>query len=210
MHRLRTAKNLNSPALNQLPRLPFRGKIDYFNFYLSLIPLAVMAALHKLSTSLLRGRAAVICFAAPTRQGTQPLIRAAVVSYAHGQLLLGKVRILSAETTAGRKSQSEESRAPEQDGTKEEEAQIEDDYYAEEPLAAKISRMIWGTIKLTFGLGILGFVGYAGYSIVTALLPGGASANAVMRRTSDILRADNDVRLSMLQPTPPTPCIRSL
>jgi hypothetical protein len=122
---------------------------------------------------------------------------ALTVTKPHGWVLISRVRVFSADAAAGQKPRpvSEAEQQPKQDGPAEESETTEEDYYAEEPLAAKISRYIWGTIKLSFGLGILGFVGYAGYSIVTALLPGGASANAIMRRTSDILRADNDVSL---------------
>ena len=124
--------------------------------------------------------------------GARPVHAAAIVTFSRGRHAFGAVRFFSAESVAGEKQQRQKATEGAAEG---EETQTEDDYYAEEPFAAKVSRIIWGTIKLSFGLGILGFVGYAGYSIVTALLPGGASANAVMRRTSDILRADNDVRL---------------
>jgi hypothetical protein len=43
-------------------------------------------------------------------------------------------------------------------------------------------------------MGIVAIVFYAGYTIVVTLLPGGSSANAVMRHASDVLRGDTDVR----------------
>ena len=66
-------------------------------------------------------------------------------------------------------------------------------YSSAEPLVARVSRMIWGTIKLVTGIAIVGGVLYAGYSIVTVLIPVGTSSNSIMRRASDVLSADPDV-----------------
>ena len=52
---------------------------------------------------------------------------------------------------------------------------------------------IWTTIKYSAGIGIVGLVFYAGYTIVVTLLPGGSSANAIMRHAGDVLRADPEV-----------------
>lgn len=146
-------------------------------------------ALRSIPHALLRGRGVLVLQVAARRL---PLARAALTPLTR-TFAVSRVRFFSVETT-GEKPRPQTQSPEEESAAVDEDAQAEQDYYAEEPLAAKISRLIWGTIKLSVGLGILGFVGYAGYSIVVALLPGGASANAVMRRTSDILRADNDVR----------------
>lgn len=66
-------------------------------------------------------------------------------------------------------------------------------YYADEPLAARISRYIWTTVKYSAGIGVVGLVFYAGYTIVVTLLPGGSSANAIMRHAGDVLRADPEI-----------------
>jgi hypothetical protein len=87
------------------------------------------------------------------------------------------------------------------DPTDEQAAEDESYYTEQEPLAAKISRNIWLGMKMSLGIGILSIVGYAGYTIVTALLPGGASANAVMRKASDILRADPEVGIQQQSTT---------
>ena len=39
----------------------------------------------------------------------------------------------------------------------------------------------------------MALVFYAGYTIVVTLLPGGSSANAVMRHASEVLKADPEV-----------------
>ena len=64
---------------------------------------------------------------------------------------------------------------------------------ADEPFVARASRLIWGTIKLGLGTAVVGGVLYAGYSIVTALLPVGTSSNNIMRKASNILENDPDV-----------------
>ena len=43
------------------------------------------------------------------------------------------------------------------------------------------------------GIGIVSVVFYAGYTIVTTLLPSGASANAIMRRATEIIRNDPEI-----------------
>ena len=53
---------------------------------------------------------------------------------------------------------------------------------------------IWTTIKYSAGIAVVGLVFYAGYTIVVTLLPGGSSANAIMRHAGDVLRADPEVR----------------
>lgn len=58
---------------------------------------------------------------------------------------------------------------------------------------ARVSRMIWGTIKVTVGMVVFGGVLYAGYSIITVLLPVGTSSNSIMRKASDALTHDPDV-----------------
>lgn len=63
----------------------------------------------------------------------------------------------------------------------------------DEPFVARASRVIWGTIKLAFGTAFFGGVLYAGYSILTVLIPVGSSSNSIMRKASDILAADPDV-----------------
>ena len=52
---------------------------------------------------------------------------------------------------------------------------------------------LWTSIKYSAGIGIVALVFYAGYTIVVTLLPGGSSANAVMRRASEVLKADPEV-----------------
>lgn len=155
-------------------------------------------ALRSASAVLLRARCSTLSH--PTAVSRTHALRLTVaVSNSRGWVVVSRVRLFSADAAAGQKPRpAPGTEQQKQEGTAEESEAAEEDYYAEEPLAARISRYIWGTIKLSFGLGILGFVGYAGYSIVTALLPGGASANAIMRRTSDILRADNDVSRAAL------------
>lgn len=53
--------------------------------------------------------------------------------------------------------------------------------------------VLWNTIKTTFGISFVALLIYAGYTIVTALLPMGASSNAIMRKASDVLTHDPDV-----------------
>ena len=53
---------------------------------------------------------------------------------------------------------------------------------------------VWTTIKYSAGIAVVGLVFYAGYTIVVTLLPGGSSANAIMRHAGDVLRADPEVR----------------
>ena len=53
--------------------------------------------------------------------------------------------------------------------------------------------VLWTTIKLSFGIGLIGIIFYAGYTIVTTLLPMGASSNAIMRKASDIVLNDPEV-----------------
>ena len=43
------------------------------------------------------------------------------------------------------------------------------------------------------GVAVVGAVLGAGYTIVSALLPGGASSNAIFRRASDIIKHDPEV-----------------
>ena len=52
---------------------------------------------------------------------------------------------------------------------------------------------LWTGVKYSAGIGIVAVIFYAGYTIVVTLLPGGSSANAIMRRASDVLRADPEV-----------------
>jgi len=52
---------------------------------------------------------------------------------------------------------------------------------------------VWNGIKGTAGLAFLGGLGYAGWTIVTTLLPVGDSPNAIMRKASDVLQHDPDV-----------------
>ena len=54
--------------------------------------------------------------------------------------------------------------------------------------------VVWTGIKVTFAGGVLWLIGYAGYTIVTTLLPSGASANAIMRTASAKLKCDPEVR----------------
>jgi hypothetical protein len=53
--------------------------------------------------------------------------------------------------------------------------------------------VLWTTIKLGVGTALFGVVMYAGYTIITTLLPMGASSNAIMRKASDIVLADPEV-----------------
>lgn len=63
---------------------------------------------------------------------------------------------------------------------------------------------MWNLIKFSLGMGIVTLVLYAGYTIVITLLPAGASANAIMRRASDILKHDPEVRAAApFHRTPP-------
>lgn len=52
---------------------------------------------------------------------------------------------------------------------------------------------MWNTIKYSVGISAFGLIMYAGYTIVTTLLPVGASSNAVMRAATDILLHNPDV-----------------
>ncbi len=58
---------------------------------------------------------------------------------------------------------------------------------------ARISRFIWGSIKVSVGMALVGALLYSGYSIVMVLLPVGSSSNRIMRKASDILEGDPDV-----------------
>lgn len=78
---------------------------------------------------------------------------------------------------------------------------VEDDIPIDEPFAAKLSRWIWNGIKYTLGTTIVAVVFYAGYTIVITLLPGGASANAIMRNATyklahepEIVQAFGDIK----------------
>jgi hypothetical protein len=62
-----------------------------------------------------------------------------------------------------------------------------------QPPSSSLPADIWTTIKYSFGIGLVGLVFYAGYTIVVTLLPGGSSANAIMRHAADVLRADPEV-----------------
>ncbi len=53
--------------------------------------------------------------------------------------------------------------------------------------------VIWTSVKIGAGMALLGLFMYAGYTIVTTLLPLGASSNAIMRRASDIILSDPEV-----------------
>jgi hypothetical protein len=53
--------------------------------------------------------------------------------------------------------------------------------------------VLWNTIKYSAGIGIFALVIYAGYTIITALLPMGASSNAIMRKATDVLTHDPEV-----------------
>ena len=64
---------------------------------------------------------------------------------------------------------------------------------SDEPFVARASRMIWGGIKLSVGVALVGGVLYAGYNICAALLPVGTSSNSIMRKASDALAGDPDV-----------------
>lgn len=68
-----------------------------------------------------------------------------------------------------------------------------DDIPIDEPFAAKLSRWIWNGIKYALGTSIIGIVFYAGYTIVVTLLPGGASANAIMRNATYKLAHDPEI-----------------
>jgi hypothetical protein len=52
---------------------------------------------------------------------------------------------------------------------------------------------MWTSIKLGFATGLVGVIVYAGYTIITTLLPLGASSNAIMRKASDVVLADPEV-----------------
>jgi hypothetical protein len=52
---------------------------------------------------------------------------------------------------------------------------------------------MWTSIKLGFATGLVGVIIYAGYTIVTTLLPLGASSNAIMRKASDVVLGDPEV-----------------
>jgi hypothetical protein len=58
---------------------------------------------------------------------------------------------------------------------------------------SRVSRLIWGTVKVAAGVGFFGLVCYAGYTIVTALLPVGASSNAIKRKAADAVQHDPEV-----------------
>ncbi len=78
----------------------------------------------------------------------------------------------------------------EEKGRSEEES---DSYDVEEPFVARASRFVWTTIKFSAGAAFLGGLVYAGYTIVTTLLPVGDSPNAIMRKATDVLMHDPDV-----------------
>ena len=63
----------------------------------------------------------------------------------------------------------------------------------EEPLVARVSRFIWGSIKVTLGAAVMGALLYSGYSIVMVLLPVGTSSNRIMLKASSILEGDPEV-----------------
>jgi hypothetical protein len=65
--------------------------------------------------------------------------------------------------------------------------------YEDEPFMAKVSRFVWTTIKVAFAGSIIAVVLYAGWTIIVTLAPSGASANAIMRKASDILKHDPEV-----------------
>jgi hypothetical protein len=115
------------------------------------------------------------------------------------RLLSSSTADASAARTASQSNSTSESAGPRADdpgrAESEEERIGDEEYYydANEPWAARASRRIWGGLKLSLGVGILAIVGYAGYTIVTALLPNGASANAIMRKAKNVLQADPEV-----------------
>jgi hypothetical protein len=61
-------------------------------------------------------------------------------------------------------------------------------------VVAATRAVVWTSIKVAFGGGIIVLIFYAGWTIVTTLAPSGASANAIMRKASDILKHDPEVR----------------
>ena len=63
-----------------------------------------------------------------------------------------------------------------------------------EPIVARASRFIWNGIKLSALAAVFGAVLYSGYSIVTVLLPVGSSSNRIVRKASDILEGDPEVK----------------
>lgn len=60
---------------------------------------------------------------------------------------------------------------------------------------ARLSRFVWTSIKVSIGGTILVIICYAGWTIITTLAPSGASANAIMRKASDILKHDSEMAL---------------
>lgn len=75
----------------------------------------------------------------------------------------------------------------------EEEAFEQQQYDPNEPLVARVSRILWTSLKVGAATAFVGIVCYAGYTIVTTLLPVGSSSNAIMRKASDAALHDPDV-----------------
>ncbi len=72
-------------------------------------------------------------------------------------------------------------------------AEDERAYDANEPFVSRASRAVWSTVKVAAGVGFFSLLCYAGYTIVTTLLPVGASSNAIKRKAEEAVKHDPEV-----------------
>lgn len=100
----------------------------------------------------------------------------------------------AAEEAATSGAEEAKQEGQQQQQQQQEEAAFEEEIpYEDEPFMAKLSRFVWTTIKVSIAGSIIAVVLYAGWTIVVTLAPSGTSANAIMRKASDILKHDPEV-----------------